>query len=121
MTGMRVLVVDDSTAVRIRLVTRLFEAGFEVVGQAGTTEAALILAEELQPEAIILDLHLRDGNGMDILPALKARAPAPLVLVLSNQPAEAYAARCRELGADVYLDKAVDFDSVTDVLAATRR
>jgi DNA-binding NarL/FixJ family response regulator len=118
---MRVLVVDDSTEVRIRLVTRLFEAGFDVVGQAGTTETALVLAAELHPEAVILDLHLRDGSGLDILPALKARVPTPLIMVLSNAPASAYAARCLALGADLYLDKAGDFDSVTEILAAHRR
>jgi DNA-binding NarL/FixJ family response regulator len=117
---MRVLVVDDSTEVRIRLVTRLHDAGFDVVGQAATTEAALILAAELAPEAVILDLHLSDGSGLDILPALKARAPAPLVLVMSNAPAAAYAARCLALGADLYLDKAGDFDSVTEILRARR-
>jgi DNA-binding NarL/FixJ family response regulator len=117
----RVLLVDDSTEVRIRLVAMLHEAGFDIVGQAGSTENALVLAAELTPDAIVLDLHLRDGSGLDILPRLKGMDPPPLVLVLSNAPAAGYRDRCVALGADFYLDKATDFDAVAPTLAGTRR
>ncbi len=112
---MRILVVDDSIAVRSRVVFRLREAGHEVVGEAGDAEAALRMARLRDPEAVVLDLRLPGRSGLDILPELKASGRGPLVLVLTN--AAHARGRCLALGADFFLDKSSAFD-VSDALLA---
>ena len=117
----RVLVVDDSTPVRARVVALLRERGLEVVAEAATTAAALQLAADLSPDAIVLDLQLLDGSGLDLLPALKAREPSPVVAVLTNFAQAAYRSRCLALGADCFFDKSSEFESVGDALVARAR
>jgi DNA-binding NarL/FixJ family response regulator len=112
----RVLVVDDSVAVRARVVLLLRDAGLEVVGEAGSAAAALQLARSLSPQAIVLDLQLSDGSGLTILPALKAQTPPPIVAVLTNSAQAAFRSRCLALGADYFFDKSTDFDTVVAVL-----
>lgn len=114
----RVLVVEDSSAVRSRVVTLLREEGLDVVGEAANAVTALALTSALRPDGIVLDLQLPDRNGMDILPALKAGADAPVVVVLTNASQHGYRSRCLALGADDFLDKSTDFDRVAAALSA---
>jgi CheY-like chemotaxis protein len=110
----RILVVDDSIAVRKRMVTRLGEAGLDVVGEAGGAADALALTRSLAPDAVILDLQLCDGDGVSILGALKREVA--IVAVLTNSAQPAVRARCLALGADYFFDKSTDFDTVAGVL-----
>jgi DNA-binding NarL/FixJ family response regulator len=116
-----VLVVDDSAAVRSRVVSLLQEAGLEVVGEAADAAAALRLTDSLRPDAIVLDLQLPDRSGIDILPTLKAYDPSPVVAVLTNAGQPGYRSRCMSLGADYFFDKSSDFDSVGLSLVAHHR
>lgn len=113
---MKILVVEDSAPVRARVVEMLREYGLDVVGEAATAAEALALVETLRPDAIVLDLHLPDGDGMDLLPALKARRPAPLVAVLTNSAHVECRRRCLALGADHFFDKSREFEAVADTL-----
>jgi DNA-binding NarL/FixJ family response regulator len=112
----RVLVVEDSPALRSRITARLREAGFDVAGEAGTLAGALELAAALRPDAVLLDLKLPDGLGLHILAALKAPSPAPVVVVLSIDVA--YRERALAAGADAFFDKAARFDDVISALTS---
>jgi PAS domain S-box-containing protein len=109
----RILVVDDSAIVRQRIRRLLSDvSGARVVGEAETAADALDAIERLRPDAIILDLRLREGSGLDVLAALRERSPRPLVVVLTNSEDAEYRARCAALGVAQYLDKSRDFDRV---------
>jgi DNA-binding NarL/FixJ family response regulator len=100
------------------MVALLRERGLHVVGEADSAAAALRLAAELRPDVIVLDLQLPDGNGLDILPQLKARQPSPAIAVLTNFAQGAFRARCLSLGADWFFDKSSEFETVGDALVA---
>lgn len=110
------LVIDDSAAVRSRMVARLVDAGLEVIGDVGDAGAALSLARALVPDAVVLDARLADGGGIELLIALKAARPAPIVVIVTNETR--YHARCLALGADAFLDKSADFEAVAVTLLA---
>jgi DNA-binding NarL/FixJ family response regulator len=114
---MRILVVDDSATVRARL-TRLLRdiEGVELVIEAEDTVKAIHLTRALCPHLIFLDLDLGGESGLDILPVFKVRPPSPKVVVLTNHSGEAYAARCRALGADHFFDKSSQFQQAIDVV-----
>jgi DNA-binding NarL/FixJ family response regulator len=98
-----VLLVDDVPEVRHVLRTVLqIDGRFRVVGEAANGAEALRLAEEQQPDVIVLDLTMNGTNGFDALPFLRGVAPDMKVLVLSawDARADAYA-----LGADAFLLK----------------
>ena len=114
------LVVDDSAAFRARLVVQLREAAFDVVGEAEGIGEAVTLTRELMPDAIVLDLHLADGNGVDILPTLRKTAPAACILVLTGTPYPQLRQHCLAIGADFFLDKSTEADQVAVLLARPR-
>lgn len=116
----RVLIVDDSAVVRDR-VARLLQAaaGVRLVGHATNIASALRQIDEHRPDAVILDLGLEGGSGIEVLERLQASAYRPRVVVFTNYPLEEYRRRCFDLGATAFLDKSVQFDQV--VSAVTRR
>jgi DNA-binding NarL/FixJ family response regulator len=109
-----VLVVDAAEAVRSRLVLRLREAGIVVVGDVGSADAALAIASEMMPHAVVLDVDLPDRRGLELIAALKQALPEGTVVVLTNLAP--YRRACLAAGADVFLDKSRDFDLVAQTL-----
>ena len=68
----RVLIVEDDPLVaRVNREMVAAEAGFEVVGIAATLFQASELFEELRPELLLVDVHLPDGSGLDLIPTLR--------------------------------------------------
>jgi DNA-binding NarL/FixJ family response regulator len=112
-----VLIVDGSAVVGVRLVALLRDARHEVVGIAATAAAAIAQARALRPEAIVVDPHLPDHCGPDVVGALREHAPAAMLVVISSEPQPRYRARCAALGADYFFDKASQFDAVAPTLA----
>ena len=100
---MKVLVVDDDFELRSIVGFALRQGGFLVV-EAGDCGAALAAVEEEQPALIVLDLNLPGGDGLTLLPGIRQRSAAP-VLVLSVRSAEEDVVRALDLGADDYLTK----------------
>ena len=63
----KVFIADDSLIVREHLVTMLDElTGVEIVGQAETGAEAISSIKNLQPDVVILDIRMPDGNGIDV-------------------------------------------------------
>jgi DNA-binding NarL/FixJ family response regulator len=119
---MRAFIVDDSAIVRMRLAEILVtDADVTVVGQAGTVAAALQEIPQLQPEFVLLDIQLPDGDGISVLKAVKRMTPAPAVVMFTNYTDEYYRQRCAVAGADCFLDKSKQFDQVPDVLRRLMR
>jgi len=85
MSGIRTLIIDDDVAVAgIHHGFLLARGGFEVVGTAHTGQQGLDLAAELQPELVLLDIHLPDMSGLDVLQSLRNRPRQPVdVLVIT--------------------------------------
>ncbi len=85
MSGIRTLIIDDDVAVAgIHHGFLLARGGFEVVGTAHTGQQGLDLAAELLPELVLLDIHLPDMSGLDVLQGLRNRPQQPVdVLVIT--------------------------------------
>jgi EAL domain-containing protein (putative c-di-GMP-specific phosphodiesterase class I)/CheY-like chemotaxis protein len=88
-TDVRVLVADDRDSTRAVLRTALdIEKGFAVVGDTANAAGAIRLAEEHQPDLILLDVAMPGTTGIDALPALRLAAPsATIVLLTALDPA----------------------------------
>ena len=119
MTGPRVLVVDDEQQILRALRTSLRGAGYEVE-TADSAEGALTAAAMRPPEAVILDLVLPDGNGVDVCRELRAWSSAP-VIVLSAVGEEREKVAALDAGADDYVTKPVGIDELLARLRAVLR
>lgn len=84
-TVTRVLVVEDSTTMRKRLVEIFDEApGFEVVGEAVDGREAIEMCERLRPDVLTLDMQLPDVTGLDATEHIMAYCPTPILIVSSS-------------------------------------
>ena len=104
---MKVLVVDDDPAVR-DTVRSVFEADpdWVVAGEAADGREAIRLAEELQPDAVVLDLLMPAMSGIDALPAIVKAAPAAKVVMLTAYPGARELLVAAALGASCTIEKA---------------
>ena len=80
---LRVVVADDHPFYREGLARLLHESGIEVVATVPNGEAALVAAEELAPDVVVMDLNMPGMTGTEATRLLCERAPATRVLVLS--------------------------------------
>lgn len=105
----RVLVVEDSDAIRAAFTILLEESGYAVAAAANGAEA-LRLAEERAPDLVLLDLGLPDMRGLDVARRLKAdpaTARVPIV-ALTGRDDEADRGALMAAGCAAYLVKPVD-------------
>jgi two-component system response regulator DevR len=115
----KVFLVEDAALLRTRVEGMLAAIpGARIVGHAADAESAIrgILAE--RPDAVVLDIQLAEGNGFDVLRALRARAPEIQVYVLTNFASDAYRQATARLGASGFFDKTNEFERLRDALAA---
>jgi len=116
---MKVYLVEDAPAIRESLIQRIEDdARFSVVGYAETAEGAIADLAQHLPDILILDLHLKQGTGYDVLAYLhRAEAPADLkTYVLTNYATAAHRQRAMILGANGFFDKSMQFDEMLDSL-----
>ena len=119
MSGPRVLVVDDEQQILRALKTSLRGAGYDVE-TAETAEGALAAAALRPPEAVILDLVLPDGTGIEVARELRKWSAAP-VIVLSAVGEEREKVAALDAGADDYVTKPVGIDELLARLRAVLR
>lgn len=115
----RVLLVEDHTAVREAIAGMLErESDLTVVGQVESLAEARELLQGV--DVVVLDLALPDGDGIALIPELRAASPGAQVLVLSANLDRAEIARAIEAGAAGALDKTVDLDQLVDAIRRLR-
>ena len=96
-----VLIVDDHAGFR-RLARRTLEAdGYEVVGEAPNGAAGIEAAEALDPDVVLLDVHLPDASGFDIVSRMLTRS----VVLISTHDRQDYADLISRSGARGFLSK----------------
>ena len=101
--GASVLIVEDERPMRRFVRSALTAHGFRVI-EAGTLRDAEIAITEARPDAILLDLGLPDGDGLDLLRRVREWSKAP-VIVLSARGREHDKVTALDAGADDYLTK----------------
>lgn len=89
----RVLIVDDHAGFRSQARELLEAHGFAVVGEAADAAEAAAAVGSLQPEVVLLDVHLPDGNGFEIAPRLAELGGGSRVVMMSGHDAEMNRAR----------------------------
>jgi DNA-binding NarL/FixJ family response regulator len=114
---MDLFIADDSQVVLERLIELVGEIpGVSLVGVAKDGITAVDRINYLKPEVIILDIKMPGGNGIDVLRAVRANNPKPVIIMLTNYPLSQYKERCLKLGTDFFFDKSNEFDQIPVVL-----
>jgi DNA-binding NarL/FixJ family response regulator len=115
---LKVFVVDDHPIVRaglIQVISR--EAGLSVCGEAGDVPAALQGVTDSGPDVAVVDLHLKEGDGIDLIKQIRKLQPRLPILVLTMHEEPFYVERAMRAGAQGFLTKQ---DAGDQVLTAIR-
>jgi DNA-binding NarL/FixJ family response regulator len=114
----RVLLADDHPAFLRGLQTMLGESEeIEVVGTAGTGLAAVDAVRELRPDAVVMDLHMPELDGVEATARITAEAPGTAVLVLTMHDDDASLQAALRAGASGYLLKEAGGPDIVRALA----
>ena len=116
---MRVFLVEDSPMLRERL-ERMLAAipGAQTVGHAPTAREAIARIEAARPDAVVLDIQLEEGNGFEVMRAVRASVPQARFYVLTNFAHEGYRRMAEKLGARGFFDKSRDIAALQAALAS---
>src|SRR6266487_2269404 len=105
-TTIRVLLADDHDILRQGLKMLLsMQQGMQVVGEARTGREAVVMAQELLPDVVVMDITMPDMDGMEACQLIRIQQPATQVLMLTMHESEEYFLHALRIGAAGYLVK----------------
>ena len=114
-----VMIVDDHAVVRQGIRALLdAEGGFQVVGEAGSGGEAALLAADLAPDVVLMDLVMPEMDGVTATRLIKQRSPRSQVIVLTSYHEDEHIYPAIRAGALSYLLKSVGLD---ELVGAVRR
>ncbi|MEU4062589.1 response regulator transcription factor [Streptomyces wedmorensis] len=116
--AVRVVLVDDQPLVRAGLRVLVADSpGLEIVGEAGTGEQAVRLAEDLRPDVVVMDVRMPGMNGIEATGLITVGPSPSRVIVLTTFDDDEYVYGALRAGASGFLVKDMDLD---DILTAIR-
>jgi two-component system, OmpR family, response regulator len=119
----RAYIVEDSPTIRDNLIETLHELALvDPVGVADTEQEGKqwLAQNDDYWDLAIVDLFLKEGSGLNILEACRARRPGQKMIVLSNHATRDVRWRCAQLGADAVFDKSTEIDALVDYCVEQR-
>lgn len=117
--NIRVLIVDDLPETRENVRKLLqFESDIEVIGQAGTGEQAVEMAQEFRPDIILMDINMPGIDGIGASQKISELVPTTQIIIMSVQSDSDYLRRAMLAGARDFLTKPFGGD---ELVAAVRR
>ena len=81
MTGLRILLAEDEPAVAASVEEQLRALGHEIVGEAATGEEAVSLAAQTEPDVVVMDIVMPDGDGIEAARRIAEQSPTPVVFL----------------------------------------
>jgi len=116
----RVMVVDDHPLVRAAVARAISGDGMVVVAEASTAEEALVLAPQIAPDILLLDIALPGMSGVELVRELAPRLPATRIIMLTMSSADRDVADAMRFGASGYLTKDLSPEALARALQATQ-
>lgn len=114
---MKILLVDDHVLYREGLASLLdAQPGLIVVGSAASMEAAVVFTNELQPELVLMDFSLPDGNGLDYIHLILDQYPQIKVVFLTMHTDDTLILEALAEGATGYLRKNIPVDELLEYI-----
>ena len=115
MSDTRVVVVDDHALFRSGVRAEL-EGRVDIVGDAASVAEAVVVIAATEPDVVLLDVHLPDGSGADVIAAIAPRHPAVRFLALSVSDAAEDVIAVIRAGARGYVTKSIAVGDLADAV-----
>ena len=101
----KVLAIENNASLSDLLKSLLNESGLDLIGEANNADQALEMLAECTPDVIVMDIHLPDRCGLEIIPLVLERVPHAKIILLTDQDDLRYEKAAEEKGAHVCLRK----------------
>lgn len=114
---MRIYLVEDNAIIRDNLAGALAELADTTLAGSAEGEKQAVAWLTTQPDEwdlAIVDVFLKEGNGIGVVAASKVRRPDQRLVVLTNYASTGVREQCLKLGADAVFDKSHDIDRLVD-------
>ncbi len=118
--ALRVLVVDDHRAFAELLAGALQAAGMAVLGTAYSAAQAVAMAQDLQPDVVVMDIQMPRQDGLSATRRLREVAPLAVVAVVSDHRDPEWVVRATQAGASAFIPKEGSLAEMIDVLTRVR-
>ena len=113
----RIYIVEDSRLLVGALRLHIKEhRGLELIGQSATQNQATEEIRSLRPDLVLLDIHLAQGDGFEVLAQLNQIETPPVVAMMTFEPSTALRSRAGDSGANLFFDKASEAGALLDLL-----
>lgn len=113
----RLLIVDDHPLVRSGIKSLLqLEDDLEVCGEAEDTQSALEIIAREKPDLVLVDISLKQSNGLTLLKDIAQNYPSVLTLAVSMHDEYTYAIRCLKAGAKGYIMKQAGTEKILEAI-----
>jgi len=119
--SIRLLIADDHQVIRAGLASLLAGTEIEIVAEAASGKECIEQAEKVNPDVILLDVRMPDGDGLSTLNMLREMIPDVVVVMLSAYDNPTYIARAVALGANDYVLKGSSRDDIIATITAAGR
>lgn len=116
---LRLVVAEDEALIRMDLAEMLFEAGYDVVGQASNGEQAVTLTRELRPDLVLLDVKMPVLDGISAADMIGSESLAPVVMLTAFSQRE-LVERATEAGVMAYVVKPFTVADLTPAIDVAR-
>lgn len=114
---MNIVIIEDNELVLYQLLRLVGKKpAICVAGMAPDEETAVSVIQVVQPDAVLLDLSLASGSGINVLKRIRAAGSKARVLVLTNHPADIARRTCEAHGIDGFYDKSSEAQVCLDHL-----
>lgn len=114
----RIAIVDDHGIVRQGLKMLLTRPGIEVIAEGESGQDAVAIAIHQRPDVMLLDIRMKDGDGLKYLPQVLEESPSTNVIMLTTYANPGYLARAINDGAVGYLSKETEPEKIVDAIRA---
>jgi len=114
---MKLLIADDSEILRSRLIEMLSHIpGIDIVGEVENGVDAVVFANRLKPDVIILDIRMPNADGILALESIRRSNRISKIIILTNYPYPQYKQKCLEAGADYFFSKSEEIEKMIGTL-----
>ena len=114
---MDVVIIDDSEALRQRVITLISELPFiNIAGEAENSLVGLDVIRKVKPALAIIDIKIPGVNGIEVMKKVKEEFPSIKVIMLTNYPYPQYKNVALEGGADYFLNKSDEFEKLPEII-----
>jgi len=107
-----ILVVEDISNLRLLMRNQLGEDGYHIHGVEGGVDALRMLKNRPDIELVILDIHLPDMNGLDMLEKLRSANENMKVLIISGYATPENIIRAKKLNVEAFFTKPIDWNGL---------